>query len=278
MKSNITDELTSRIFQAKVLNKYDVSFFQCQKTGFVQSEKPYWLDEAYASAITQLDIGLVKRNLEISEKIARLLAKNFNPHEKFLDYAGGYGLLTRLMRDKGFNFSHTERFCQNIFAEHFEANLDIPTYFEAVTAIETIEHIENQFEFIDHLFQKSDSIIFSTEILPYQKPEQIKAWHYLALETGQHISFHTVASLKFLADQFNCHLYTDGQLLHILTKKELKTDPFQNSQPNWLLRKLERFSKKYANAYYKFPKSLFSSDIDSVKKKLHISQPEKIES
>lgn len=46
---------TSYIFQAKVLGKYDVKYFHCSTCGYIQTEEPYWLDEAYSESISALD-------------------------------------------------------------------------------------------------------------------------------------------------------------------------------------------------------------------------------
>ena len=97
MQSKITGGDTTLLFTAKLLNQYDVKYYRCNQTGFIQTEDPYWLNEAYSSAITKLDVGLVYRNVELSDRVSKILVKYFNPNGTFLDYAGGYGLLTRLM-------------------------------------------------------------------------------------------------------------------------------------------------------------------------------------
>ena len=43
----------------QVLTKYNVKYYRCSSCQFIQTEEPYWLDEAYNKAITKLDIGLV---------------------------------------------------------------------------------------------------------------------------------------------------------------------------------------------------------------------------
>ena len=68
MKSKITGGDTSLLFEKKVLGKFDVKYFRCEDTGFIQTEDPYWLEESYSSAITKLDIGLPYRNIQQSEK------------------------------------------------------------------------------------------------------------------------------------------------------------------------------------------------------------------
>src|SRR5476651_2675365 len=134
MQSKITGGNATFLFEAKVLNKYTVKYYRCDETGFIQTEEPYWLDEAYSSAITKLDIGLPYRNINLSNSITELLVKNFDYKGIFLDYAGGYGLFTRLMRDKGFNFYNTDKYCANLFAEYFDlTDLAPASVFEITT-------------------------------------------------------------------------------------------------------------------------------------------------
>ncbi|MDB5109105.1 MAG: glycosyl transferase group 1, partial [Mucilaginibacter sp.] len=120
MQSKLTGGDTTLLFTTQILNKYTIKYYRCTQTGFIQTEQPYWLEEAYSSAITKLDIGLPYRNINLSDTISKLLVRDFNYKSNFLDYAGGYGLFTRLMRDKGFNFYNTDKFCKNLFAEYFD--------------------------------------------------------------------------------------------------------------------------------------------------------------
>ena len=91
-------------FNAKVLDKYDVHYQQCSGCGLLQTEEPYWLDEAYSNAIAVADTGLVMRNFSIASKLVVLLYLAFEKRGAYLDIAGGYGMLTRLMRDYGFDY------------------------------------------------------------------------------------------------------------------------------------------------------------------------------
>ena len=94
------------LFQ-KNIKKYDVSYFQCQQCWLLQTEEPYWLDEAYTSAIIIVDTGLTQRNISIASKLAVLIYFKFESTSTYLDIAGGYGMLWRLMRDYGFDFFWT---------------------------------------------------------------------------------------------------------------------------------------------------------------------------
>ena len=58
----ITGHQMDTVFSAKLLNKYDVQYFYCEETGLLQTEEPYWLDEAYDQAIAATDTGILRRN------------------------------------------------------------------------------------------------------------------------------------------------------------------------------------------------------------------------
>jgi methyltransferase family protein len=268
MKSKITGGETSLLFTKKVLNKYDVKYYKCNDTGFIQTEDPFWLAEAYSSAITKLDIGLASRNIILSEKIGKLLIANFNYKGVFLDYAGGYGLFTRLMRDKGFNFYNTDNFCQNLFAEHFDLNgLPPGTAFELVTAFEVLEHLSDPIGEIKNILKFSDNLIFSTELQPANQ-EDLSDWWYLSPETGQHIAFYNTASLEYIANLLGYNFYTDGKSLHLFTKKNFKGDVLEPVRDSFLLRKAKKLVRKADEKTYNQLESLLMSDYQYIKEKL----------
>jgi hypothetical protein len=70
MQSKITGGDTTLLFTTRVLNKYDVKYYRCMDTGFIQTEEPYWLADAYSSAITKLDVGMVFRNQHLAGSTA----------------------------------------------------------------------------------------------------------------------------------------------------------------------------------------------------------------
>ncbi len=104
LKSKITGGSTSKLFTCLVLGKYSVDYFRCNDTGFIQTEDPYWLEESYADAITELDNGLVQRNISHRDMAIAILMAGLIAKAKFVDYGGGYGLFVRLLRDVGYDF------------------------------------------------------------------------------------------------------------------------------------------------------------------------------
>ncbi|MCG6913510.1 class I SAM-dependent methyltransferase [bacterium BMS3Abin03] len=224
---NVTCKICSSeskyVFSATVLQKYDVKYFHCPECGFLQTEEPYWLDEAYSSAIRAEDTGLMKRNYLLAERVSVLIKFFFNKNNKFLDYAGGYGIFVRLMRDIGYNFYWNDPFAKNLLARGFEYNTkdDI----ELVTAFECFEHFVNPLEELDKIYKISDSILFSTRIF-YGKPPKPDEWWYYSLNAGQHISLYSRQTLNYLADRFNLYLNTDNKSFHLFSKKKINNTYF----------------------------------------------------
>lgn len=217
MKCNICLSETKQIFTSKILNKHTVKYFHCAHCGFLQTEEPFWLDEAYSNPINNSDTGYLHRNLFLSQKLTILLSLFFNIKEKYLDYAGGYGVFVRLMRDIGFDYYWDDKFTTNLFARGFEFNNNFKI--EAITTFESFEHFDKPNEEIEKLLQFSRNIIFSIELLPQPIPKPEEWWYY-GQEHGQHISFYSEKTFKFISDKYKLNYYNLG-CLHILTEKKL---------------------------------------------------------
>ncbi|WP_333335946.1 methyltransferase domain-containing protein [Microcoleus sp. BROC3] len=225
LKCKVCESDSHHFAPGKVMGKYDVDYFQCSNCGFVQTEEPYWLDEAYSQPIASSDVGLAFRNLSFSQITQNLLFNFFNHQAIFLDYGGGYGLFVRLMRDAGFDFYWLDKFCQNIFAQGFEIDAATNNQFELVTAFEVFEHLVHPIDELEELLKVSRNILLSTELLPESHPKPDEWWYYV-LHEGQHVSLYTAKSLSILAAKFNLNFYSNGSSLHLLTEKQLPEDLF----------------------------------------------------
>jgi predicted O-linked N-acetylglucosamine transferase (SPINDLY family) len=210
---------------AVVLKKYEVNYFQCPNCGFIQTEEPYWLDESYSDAIANSDIGILFRNKMLSSIANNILFSLFDHNAKFLDYAGGYGIFARTMRDSGYDFYWDDKYCQNLFAKGFEHKSN--NQYELVTAFEVFEHLTNPLAEIEKILKFSNNILFSTELLPKNKPK-INEWQYFAPLEGQHIAFYTQKALSIIAQKFGLNLYSNGLNLHLLTEKQILPELFKD--------------------------------------------------
>ncbi|MFA5403428.1 MAG: class I SAM-dependent methyltransferase [Ignavibacteria bacterium] len=208
----------SEIFsRAEILNKYSIQYFKCPECGFIQTEEPYWLEEAYSEVINRSDIGLLARNLELSKTTKAILLFLFDKRKKFLDYGAGYGVFVRLMRDFGFDFYWMDKYSGNLFAKDFEAKHS--DKFELLTAYEVFEHLVQPVEEVANMLRYSDNILFSTFLIPSNEPKPEEWWYY-ALDHGQHIALHSRKSLEVLANKFGLNFYTNGKNLHLFSKKK----------------------------------------------------------
>jgi hypothetical protein len=267
MKSKITGGETKLLFKKKVLSKYDVSYFQCVETGYIQTEEPYWLNEAYSSAISSLDCGLVLRNTMLSARVSKLIYDEFNPLAKFIDYGGGYGLFVRMMRDRGFDFYLQDLYAPNLFAQYFDLkDLDKQTNFELLTAFEVFEHLVDPLTEIEKMLSYSKNILFSTEILP-DNPKEIENWWYIVPDAGQHVSFYTLKSLELIASKFQLYFYTNKKGLHLFTANKLKDNPWEQKQLSLTERIKNKLNSKPSKSIVKNP-SLVSKDFEYILSKI----------
>ncbi|AFH50774.1 Methyltransferase type 11 [Ignavibacterium album JCM 16511] len=214
MNCKICDNKSSLAFTAKVLNKYDVKYFKCNSCGYLFTENPYWLDEAYKNPINISDTGIIMRNIYFSKIVSSILYFCYDKSAKFLDYAGGYGIFTRLMRDIGFDFYWHDDYTTNLLARGFEKSDE---QYELLTAFEVFEHFDKPVEELEKMLKLSDSILFSTVSLPQEIPQ--KDWWYYGFEHGQHISFYSEKTLKTLALKFGLNFYPFKNLFLITRKK-----------------------------------------------------------
>ena len=208
-------------FNALVLDRYNVQYYKCINCGFIQTESPFWLDEAYNDAIANQDIGLLNRNLVIAPILSCLITYCFDKKGKFIDYGGGYGLLTRMMRDKGYDFYRYDTYCENIFAKEFDHTTpDITPSYQLLTSFEVFEHLVDPADELEKMLKWSKNIFFSTEIQPAELngPDN---WWYIIPETGQHIAFYTIKSLEILGKNHGLNFYTNGFNLHLFTRNKI---------------------------------------------------------
>ncbi len=219
MNCKVCGNLSKLIFSGHLL-QYDVQYFYCNFCGFLFTEEPYWLEDAYKEPINSTDTGILYRNIALSKITSVVIFFLFNRYGKFLDYAGGYGIFVRLMRDLGFDFCWYDKFSSNLFAHSFDCNINQATDIELVACFEAFEHFVNPIEEIKTLLKLSDNILFSTRLLP-KPPPKPEEWWYYGLDHGQHISFFSVKTLKYIANKFNLNFYSNGRSTHLFTIKNV---------------------------------------------------------
>lgn len=203
------------LWQGQLLN-ISVQYFECDACGYVQTEQPYWLDRAYAKPINDSDTGIINRNLINARIVWSTLLVLGKLNSRVADYAGGYGILVRLLRDYGVEALWSDRYCENLLARGFEHNGEPAGL---VTAFEAFEHFVNPAEELDRLLLTSSNILLSSEIIaePTPRPDQ---WWYYGQNHGQHIGFFRVRTLKKLAERRGKYLISSGSY-HLITDKPI---------------------------------------------------------
>jgi len=213
----ICDNPMERAFSATVLSRHAVTYYRCAGCGLLQTETPYWLDEAYKDPIAASDTGLIQRNFSLAAKLSTLLYYCLEPRGTYLDVAGGYGMLVRLMRDIGFDFFWSDKHCENILARGFESAA-AGKGFSALTAFEVLEHVDDPVGFVADLLREHGvrTLILSTQTYAGDLPP--RDWWYYAFETGQHISFYQPRTLATLAGRLGLN-FLSANGVHVLTDR-----------------------------------------------------------
>jgi len=211
-------------FETTVLRRHRVRYFSCDVCGCLQSERPYWLEEAYAEAIGASDTGIMARNARFSEAAAVVFYTLFNRDGRFVDYGGGYGVFVRLMRDFGFDFLWQDRYAQNLFARGYEHVPGAPA--EAVTAFEVLEHLPDAGAELHDIFGIARNLLCSTVLLPDQGvPAQ--DWWYYGFDRGTHVCFYRRRTLDYIARQRGIHCVSNGRDLHLLSAAPVRESVFR---------------------------------------------------
>lgn len=198
---------------ALVLQKHVVKYYRCTVCGFTQTETPYWLDEAYSSAIARQDVGIMQRNLlnqQLTSAVLNLLCPEVT---KSVDYGAGHGVFVRLMRDSGFDFFWYDRHASNDYARGFEYKTNDKYNF--LTSFEVLEHLVDPVADISTMMSISENVFVSTLLVP-ESAKKVSDWWYHMPSSGQHVSFYTPESLRLLAKRFGRNLLSQHSY-HLFT-------------------------------------------------------------
>jgi hypothetical protein len=192
-------------------NRYEAAYHECRECGTLQVANPHWLAEAYRDENRPLfwnpDPGRFVRNFSVYCYLSMLQAAGLvGNRPRWLDYGGGYGLLTQMLKDGGHDAWLYDPY---VTTPYFASDRRIASLtgveagsFDAVTAFEVFEHLENPREItagIRRLLRPEGVLILSTGL--YDPARHDADWDYLSCEAGQHITLWSREGLRRLAEQ-----------------------------------------------------------------------------
>jgi len=215
---------STKLFSTAKVLRYEADYFQCRECGSVQIEEPHWIDEAHSEAISILDTGLVARCLSASRLISVFLFLEGRRKSSGIDWGGGTGLLTRMLRDLGFEVLSFDKHMDGQHSRGFNVNeeqLNSKQVF--LTAIECFEHLEEPIKLLAKAVAIKEYFIFTTEVLSLPAPDPAKRdWWYYMPDSGQHITFATKVGLELFTKKLGFEHFTSFGSLHIMSRKRIK--------------------------------------------------------
>jgi hypothetical protein len=204
-------------FEVKIQNSFNTQLFTCSNCGFSFYPNQNWISGSFSEELNSLDVGSVGRALLASDFLTEFIHSEKLTKSNFLDYGGGYGLQTRILRDRGLNWKNFDPFAQPLFSRNFTG--DLSETYQLISLIEVSLHFENPIHEFAKLTAVGDYLVF-TAVIPGK--DFGPGWWYITGETGQHIAFYSLDSLKEIARQLGVLFSSDGKFFHVFHKAPLK--------------------------------------------------------
>jgi len=196
-KCRLCNGTLTKAFEKRILNAHDIQYFECDSCGSLQTESPYWLDEAYKPENERFDTGQVIRSIHNAAILNVLLEHLQLQKSLIIDYGCGSGLTVRLMRDVGLNAYGYDSYSIPRLAIGFHINTTSNA--EVINLCEVAEHFDNPLKYFDEIFSSNPKLLLmQTEIFDSQN----SSWGYLTPEHGQHIFFYSEKSIQFIATRY----------------------------------------------------------------------------
>lgn len=208
---------TAQIFRKAVLGRLDIGYHRCSSCGSIQTDQPYWLEEAYSIPGVHIDVGIAQRTIKTVLALSAFLRHiEFPKTAVAVDFGAASGLLARFMRDAGYDFRAQDRYDNPFFVNYFLADDLKALRPSLLTAFEVFEHLPDPKSALTELFELGcELIVFSTWFCDGHAEE----WRYFAPECGQHVFFYSDRALRQFAAGFGYELKICGPL-QVLVKAD----------------------------------------------------------
>jgi hypothetical protein len=204
---------TAIAFKKLVLGRHDVAYHRCADCGSLQTDIPFWLQEAYAIPGVHIDVGCASRTVKNWLGLSTMLDRLSFPRDAVaLDFGAASGLLARLMRDIGYNFQSHDKFAVPSFTTYHNIDSIKTTHPQLVTAFEVFEHLPSpRDELAEVLSLGAPLVAFTTWFCDGQTED----WIYLVPECGQHVFFYSEEAFRAFAGRHGYTLLTSS-FFHVL--------------------------------------------------------------
>jgi ubiquinone/menaquinone biosynthesis C-methylase UbiE len=208
---------TQFTFTKKIMDRYDVAYFRCESCNSLQTEPPYWLEEAYSIPGVHVDVGIASRTVKNWFALTTFLDYISFPRAGLaIDFGGATGLLARLMRDVGYNFTAYDAYSDPFFVNYFVPKDMASLAPELVTAFEVFEHFPDPSGSLDEILRPQPRmVIFSTWFCDGQPDD----WIYYSPECGQHVFFYTQEGMRRFAAERGYELQMSA-FFYLLVRRE----------------------------------------------------------
>lgn len=213
----------------KVMGSVEARYVRCVDCRFIHAESPHWLEASFSSELNELDIGAIDRCLIVADFVDSLMSASSMKGPRILDWGGGYGVLTRILRDRGHDAVVSDPYVHPIFARNFTDRDD--SRFDLIVLSEVLLHLTDPVRTLQDLFLRTSNVLVTAVIAP----ENVDStWWYLMPDTGQHVALFARESLQAMADRLGVRLTSDGRFFHLLhrdgvnfrTRLVLKSRPY----------------------------------------------------
>jgi hypothetical protein len=187
-------------FSHRILARYQAAYFQCQDCGSLFTEPPTWLDEAYSFPGTVMDVGSALRPLQNWLLLVTAFGRaGLDRTAPYIDFGANTGLLARLLRYSGYNFSSYEKYVVPYYSDYNHMLSLVGQTCYVMTAFEVFEHFAEPGREFGALFQTTPTVVIaSTQLYAGQGRD----WDYLSPFCGQHVFFYTAEAMAWIATKY----------------------------------------------------------------------------
>jgi SAM-dependent methyltransferase len=198
-------------FQAEVLGgRYTARYHECEQCRALQVLDPTWLEEAYAAesgppSAENYDSGRFRRTFSgFLYLVALSMAGALGEVSRVVDFGGGYGLLTQMLRDGAVDAWTSDPYVPRPFFSPDRSLPDLDSVdagsVDVIVALEVFEHLTDPMAVggtLRRALAPTGSLVISSE--RYRPERHGPDWPYLALATGQHVTFWSIEAREYFA-------------------------------------------------------------------------------